>query len=331
MIFAKRILAAIFLFIVFFQFAHAESQKSSIDADQLLLRVQLKENESIQKAVKITNSGLGDMDLKAAAVGLNSVIELGTSSIKLMGSSSGIINLKISSPQKGVFVGKLILSSGQEAKEIPIVIEIESKKVIADLSLNPNAADKIYAGSRFSADVILLNLVPGKNSSVVVRYEMRDFENRTLLEESENITFSDRASFVRDFSVPANIKPGSYVLIASAEYGESLGTTTYIFDVEGKSKPDFYASICRDNASCRIIPAIFLVVSLMALIAVAGASFRKRKINAKKMESIAAENSKIQKKLDSLVEAHESGFLTDESYDKSRKKLLGMIGKLNKK
>ena len=331
MVFAKRALAAIFLFIVFFQLAHAEIQKSGFDADQLLIRVQLKENESIQKEIKITNFDPGNTDLKAELTGLSPLIALDKSSVKLIGGSTEILRLKINGTQKGVFAGKLILSSAREAKEVPVVIEVESKRIIADLSINPITAEKIYAGSKFSADVSLVNLAIGESSSVIVKYEIRDFDNKNLLEESEHLAVSDRASFIKSLDLPSNIKPGSYILIASAEYGESLGTTTYIFDVENRSASKFYADICKDNSNCRIIPAIFLVISMVVLIAVIAESFRRKKINVKKMESIAAEKAKIQKKLDSLVEGHESGFLTDESYDKSRKKLLDMIEKLNKK
>lgn len=309
--------------VILMQNAYPQAPKNDFGIDQLLVRVQLKENESIEKSIKIANNGLNDIEIDAFIDGLDSIAALDKSSVKLMRGYSGSVSLKIIGAEKGAYIGKLALSSAREKKEVPIIVEVESKEVLADVSANPSTSGKVYPDSLLSVDVGLINLMGAESANISVSYEIKDFNNNRILEESENIAVSKRASFIKTFKIPNNAKITSYVLAIKAGYKESLGTTTLVFYLEKKD-------VLNISGTIPMIIALTALVSLMLLALLLKTSFRRKAVSPRKMEKIAAKKAEMQKKLDSLVEAYQSGFISKEAFEKSRRKLRKLMKDLNK-
>jgi len=319
------------VFLLLLPLCFAQPPERSFDADNLLLRLQLKENGSLEKSIKISSTGNSDIEIKAQVIGFDSMVSLDRDVLKLKSGSSESIGLAIKGNNRGVFIGRLLLNSGLESAEIPIIIEVQSKNVLVGLSLNSLSSEHISPDSIFTVDLSLINLAPWNSSRVNLNYEIRDFEGNTLLKENESVTVSGRASFIKDFNIPKSARLGPYAFIATAETEESFGTTTYIFNLEEKEISNFYSNLCKDNPNCRNITAILAVMLAIALLILIQQSFKRKKLNFGKMANISADKALIQKKLDSLEDAHTSGFLSNDSYKKSRKKLSDMIKNLNEK
>lgn len=315
MTFTKKIMPFV-LFVIISSLVYAQSQKSDFDVDQLLVRVQVKESEVIEKSIKIANYGEKDVEIDIAAQGLDAIVSIGKQSVELKSGSSESVVLSINGLSRGVFVGKMLLSSSNEIKEIPVIIEVESENVLADVSLSPSITTNIYTGSVIAVDFNLISFAE-RQASVLLNYEIMDFDNNKVFEESENVVVSKKASFTKNFVAPE--KAASYVLIAKVYYNDSLGTTTYVFD-----------AVKKESAFLWML-SLFSVVILALLITLKISLKNKRVINPIKMQKIAVEKAKLQKKFDSLAEAYNSGFISKVSYGKSKNKIMAIINKLNKK
>ena len=327
----SRISFLLVVFILLLPLCFAQPPERSFDVDNLLLRLQLKENESLEKGIRISSTGKSDIEIKAQVTGLDLIVSLDRDFLKLKSGSSESVGLTIKENNRGVFIGKLLLTSGLESTEIPITIEVQSKSVLVGLSLDSLSSGYIIPDSMFTVDLSLINLAASNSSRIHLNYEIRNFEGNTLLKEDESVTVDGRASFVKDFKIPKSAQLGPHVFIATAETGESFGTATYIFNLEEKEIPNFYSNLCKDNPNCRNITAILAAMLAVALLILVRRSFKKKNLNFGKMANISANKARIQKKLDSLEDAHTSGFLSRNSYKKSRKKLSDMIKNLNKK
>lgn len=249
-------------------------QQPDFDVDQILLKVLVKSKESLEKQIRVMNTGSELASISIEASGLSDIVKTDAPSFAIKPGQTKIVALNFSSfdeqhkieQQPGIYIGKLIVKSEKAAKEIPVIAEIETKNVLFDLNLNPIAFDRrIEQGTETTIEVRLFNLESIESTNVDVDYFVKDINGNTIVTESETVVVKTQASFFKTISVPKNLKPGSYVFGAQTKFGNSVGTSSYLFEVVGPEQPGF-SQFCRNNVLCLGLSAttVLLLFALMA-------------------------------------------------------------------
>ena len=238
--------------------ANRYSKSPDFDIDSVLLKVLLKENEYVTKEIRIMNTAQEEIEF-AITTNLPDIIKFESRKISLKPGQTRIMDINFTSfdegqnivQQPGVYVGKLSVKSQNLQKELLTVVEIESKDTLFDLNLNPAALDrKAKQGSEIPIEVKVFNLQGIDIGNVDVDYSIKDINSNSITTESENVIVKNHASYFKTISIPKSLNPGSYVFTAKAKFGDSIGTSSYVFEVEGPEKIASFYDFCRNSALC---------------------------------------------------------------------------------
>jgi len=250
-------------------------QQPDFNVDQILLKVLVKSTETLQKEIRVTNIGSEQASIKIEASGLNDILQVDSPSFEISPGQTKIVSLNFSTfdqekkteQMPGIYIGKLVVQSKKASKEIPAVVEVETKRVLFDLNLNPVAFErKIKQGTDTTIEVKLYNLESIASTNVDVDYFVKDISGNTIVTESETVVVNTQASFIKTISIPKNLKPGPYIFAAEAKFGSSIGTASYLFEVVGPEEETSFANLCKNNVLCLglSLATVLLLFALMA-------------------------------------------------------------------
>ncbi|MBI2547044.1 MAG: hypothetical protein HYW23_01200 [Candidatus Aenigmarchaeota archaeon] len=249
-------------------------QQPNFEVDQILLKILVRSSEFVEKQVRIMNTGAEPTTIQVEALGLLDIVKIDSSAFTLKSGQTKIVTVNFSSfvpeqsieHQPGVYIGKLIVKSEKAVREIPIVVEIETKNVLFDMNLNPVAIErKVKQGTDTTIEVRLFNLESLESANVDVEYFVKDMNGNTITTETETVVVKTQASFFKTISIPKNLNPGPYVFAAVVKFGNSIGTASYLFEVVGPEEQAF-TQFCRNSVMCMglSLTTILLLFALMA-------------------------------------------------------------------
>ncbi len=210
---------------------------SAFEVDNVLIKLSIKQQDSISKTLKITNTQSEKQDFEISSdLKLLSVKEEGFS---LDAGESKTVELIFTSYDReqgevegGVYLGGLLISSNLQSKEIPIILEIETKKVLFDINLNvPPEYSNIYPGEKAIIEVKILNIENIGLKTIEMSYFVKDFQDNIIFSEQENLAVKTQVSTTKIISVPKDTRAGNYVFVAAAKYNNSIGTSSYLFTI----------------------------------------------------------------------------------------------------
>lgn len=234
-------------------------QQPDFDVDQILLKVLIRSHESLEKQVRVMNIGDDPAGVDIVEFGMEDIAKIDSSSFVLKPGQTKVVGINFSSfapeqkteQQPGIYVGKLVVKSEKASKEIPMVVEIETKNVLFDMNLNPVAIERrVMQGSDVTIEVKIYNLQSIESSSVDVDYFVKDISGNTILTESETVVVTTQASFFKTISIPRNLKPGPYVFASRTRFGGSIGTASYFFEVIGPEAESSFVQFCKNSVLC---------------------------------------------------------------------------------
>ena len=254
----------------------AEEVTAPFEVDQILIKVLIKSGEFISKEVRIMNTDDKAATFELIAENLQGIAGIDAQSFTLKPGQTKAVGMNFSSfdnenritQSPGIYVGKLVVSSGRSSKEVPVIVEIESANVLFDMNLNPLARDRrIERGNDAVIEVRLFNLEGLKPVNVDMHYLIKDLNGNTIITESETVVVKTQASFFKTISIPKNLRTGDYVFIAAAEYGGSVGTASYLFEVVSKEPAKAEEKIsfslkgfCRDDVVCWSLSLLLVLI-----------------------------------------------------------------------
>ena len=158
---------------------------------------------------------------------------------------------------------KLIVKADSIEKEILIAIEVESKKPLFDVKVEiPEQFLYVLPGEEILANIKLFRIEGKEKVDVKVEYVVKNEQGETILSEEETRAVETETSFVKAFSLPQNIKYGTYIFYVKAVYNGEVASSSAQFSVEKLEKPFFK----KENILLIIIIIIFIVILLFVLI-----------------------------------------------------------------
>jgi len=251
----------------------AEESLVPFEIDQILIKVLVKSEESIEKELRVMNVGNDESDVMIKVVGLSDIVSVLDKEFIIKPGQTKIVRLNFSSFSKtkgieqapGVYIGKVTAKTDSYETEIPLIVEIESKNVLFDMNLNPVARDrKINRGESTTFEIRVFNLLDIESYNVDMEYFVKDINGNTIISESENVVVRTQASFFKTLKIPEKLKLGNYVFIAQSSFGNSIGTASYLFEVESTVKYNILTSFigfCSNDPICWTLSiVVFLLI-----------------------------------------------------------------------
>ncbi len=244
-------------------------------------------------------------------------------------------------------------SSGKEefSKVVIVVLEVESDSVLLDGSLD--LRDKVVqAGEDLRVAVSVFNLLDVPVQDVKLLYEIFDQANTVKYSQEESISIEKQASFTKTIPVPKDLPAGQYVLSLKMIYADSFATATELFTIEEEPKGAALAGLAALAGGRTLIWAMPIMFVLIVGIVVA-LFFTQRKIKkvktlktptiikqrtiikqktvqrtiVKPKTIIKRDMSDYRRKLATLREGYNRGYIKEDTYRKLKGRLEEIIRK----
>lgn len=221
----------LFLFIGFFSSVSASSSSKGFEVDNVLVKLMVKQGEPVSKTIKITNTDTMQRDFKLT--GNMKFFSVSEQEFSLERGESKSLEIDFEPEnQPGVYVGSILFSSLKGEFKIPIILEIETKEVLFDSSINiPLEYKEVYPGGSLAVENKIFNLENIGLKSIDVTYSVKDFNDNTIFSEKENIAVENQILTTKIISIPEKVKTEDYVLYVVVEYANSVGTSSYFFKI----------------------------------------------------------------------------------------------------
>mgnify|MGYP001234521364 CR=1 FL=1 len=250
----------------------AEEYQVPFEVDQILIKVLVREDEYIGKELRVMNVDEEEQIISVEVAGVSDIVDVLDKEFTIKPGQTKIVRLNFSSSDNtagieqapGVYIGKILAKSDSYQKEVPIVVEIESKNVLFDMNLNPVARDRsVTQGSSTTFEIRVFNLQSIDSFNVDMDFLVKDVNGNTIISERESVVVKTQASFFKTLKIPDKLKTGDYVFIAQASLGNSIGTASYLFEIEGPIKEgggSRFIGFCRNDPLCWALSLIVLLL-----------------------------------------------------------------------
>ncbi len=320
------------------------AKKASFQISEEIIKVALKQNQRLEKKLKITNDG--DKSLAISITNpLGKIITIYPLTFTLAPREERDIILTFNRDMDAlpnVYFGQIEITGTAEdeylKKSLTVALEIESVEVAFDVSLDL-AKKEFLSGEELKATVTLFNLKEIYPLEVNVVYIILNSENGLAYESEETITLQERVSFTKAIPLAETMPDGQYLLVIKVPYGETLATASELFTI--KAPPSALAELAapvtqRPYLIVTVIPLILILV--LAILIILYLVYKKVK-SAKtktviKNKTVMQPNiilnedlSSLKRKMMLLKESHRRGFIKDNTYHKTKEKLESLINK----
>lgn len=304
----------------------------AFEVDKELIKVNIKVGETFETSLKIDNLDTQKLDFKAES-NLEEFIILSEEEFSIDSKQSKEIFLTFYSTedtQPGVYVGEIKITSGSATKNIPVILEIESKKILFDVTLDiPPKYKEVYAGEDLLLQLTIFNLGDLGKTDVFITYLIKDFEGKTILTQEDIISVETQASLSRTIKLPSDLAPGDYVAGVQAKYDDLVGTSSDIFRIKA-----------RESILYKYLPYIlfFLILLIIIIIIIifkrahrklekSVTSYKRRKgEESKKAIEKLQMDKRIKDKINALEKAYAEGHISKEAYIKGKERIKKLLG-----
>ena len=248
---------------------------SSFSIDNNQISVTLKPGQVKTENITVTNNGTRSIRIVAENLFNDFVIRI-EDAIDLNPGESKTIPIYLVAREDTIpdlYLGKIILSSGDIRKEVLIAIEVESEGILLDVRAEILRDYKdIFPGGEILAEMRLFNLgVSDERKDVIIEYIIKDYEGIEVFKQTESLAIETQLSFIKRIPVSQNIKLGKYVLYVKA-----------IYDGKTASSSDNFEIISSKTTIREKVFAGVLIIIIASLILVIYYRIKRNKKNSKK-------------------------------------------------
>jgi hypothetical protein len=209
----------------------ANPTPKGFEADNVLLKLMVKQGELIFKTIKLTNVDSVREDFKV--IENSDFLAVSEEKFSLEAGESKSLGIDFETKkQSGVYAGNILVSSGKEELKIPVILEIETKEILFDSSLNILLDYReVYPGGSIAVENKIFNLENIGLKSVDIDYVIKDFDGKIIFSEKENVAVENQILITKLIFIPESTKTGDYVLFVVVSYPNSVGTSSYFFKI----------------------------------------------------------------------------------------------------
>ncbi len=234
-------------------------KNSRFDVNSAFLKLSMKGNETILKNLKITSHGDYDFHIKVGEVNFISTNE---KEFKMKTGEEKTINISFNDDGKkpGVYFGNIIITAGDTTLKIPTIMDVESSDVLFDGTLSVPVNDiNVFPGGNIIVDNKIFNLDNIGAKNVHISYLLKSFDGETIFSDEQNIVVRDHISNTEVVAIPHTAIAGSYLFVAIMKYKNSVGVTSYFFQIKNKRS----STIQINSLWLLVVLTLFLLIGFL--------------------------------------------------------------------
>lgn len=218
--------------------------RESFIFDKEELKVRLRQGQTKKKSFKIINDGARSLEIVV------DFSQLGEFFVPTDEIPKRIIRLVLGPGEErviqptffakdgtapDVYLKGIIVRSKNLNKELPVIIEVSSRKILFDISVEILEEYKeILPGDKLRAKITIVKVGRVVKADVSVKMAVKDFAGNQILESSRIVTTESSAVFTEELTIPKEIALGRYILITTAAYGGKIAVASDTFDLTEK-------------------------------------------------------------------------------------------------
>lgn len=201
-----------------------------------VIEVSVVQGEVFKTSVIVKNTGNMAQDFQASiSPNLKEFVSFSDKSFNLKAGEMKEIVLNFGLTKEAlpdVYTGNLQIETASKIKKIPIIYEVDTRKILFDIRLKVHEEDKeIFPWEDLDLDIVLYNLGEIKEKDVFIEYVIKDLNGNIIFKQDEIVVVKDQISFFRTIKLPSKIKPWDYVVIVQAKYEDSVASSTEMISV----------------------------------------------------------------------------------------------------
>ncbi len=238
----------------------------SFQLSEEAVKATVKQSQSVEKVITITNDGKVPLTFKLTNP-LTNIISLFPKEFTLLPEEQKKVSLLIN-PQRdavpNIYTGIITVAGGPLRKNIILIIEVESDRVLFDGSIELRST-VLHPGEDLDGTYSITGLLP---ATVSVTYTVSDLDGNLYYSSEEKLTIEHQVSFAKSIPLPRDIPPGEYLVAMRIIYGNSFATATERFTVERRPTAlvGLAAPLVERPWIILIIPSIILLVLVIIII-----------------------------------------------------------------
>ncbi len=209
--------------------------KRGIEISEEDIKIKLKQGQITTKKILITNNDYKKLSVNIENPRLKNFLIIKEPVFNLAPGESKEISIDIiarEDAKPNLYLGKLLIKTGYEEKEIFISVEVVSPEALLDVSAEIlKEHKKILPGEELQAGIKIFNFGSKGRADVNVEYIIKDFDGNEILIKSESIAVETQAIFVKKILIPENVKYGKYLLYVKAVYNGETASASDGFEV----------------------------------------------------------------------------------------------------
>lgn len=229
------LIAGIFLLVG--SFGVVSAGEDSFEVSSLLLKFSVASGDSVEKSFTVEADEGGEFSVNV--IGIDGVLLSEENFVLDKGESRKIkVSYDSYGREKGISVGNIKVSNSKKEVFIPLIMEVESLDVFFDVNLDISPTySKIEPGEKLIAQLKIFDLVSvGTDEElgakeVSLKYYVYDLNGNVLVSEEEDVVVERQTQLTKTVSFPSDLTEGDYVFAVAAEFGSSVGTSSYLFSV----------------------------------------------------------------------------------------------------
>jgi hypothetical protein len=218
------------------------TRRNKFEIDKEKIKISLKQGETSYEEFIIKNTGSSTFSFEISAFEIGEFIKISEEEFSLKPNEEKIIGLDFIARENSIpdlYIGKLIIKGGNLEKEIPIIIEIESKESLFDVKMEILRQFRyVNPGEEAIAQIEIYNLGDIDRVDVVMEYLIKDESTgEILIHEQDTIAVETQTILIKNLYIPEDTKEGPYIFYARANYEGKVASASAGFEVGERPLP----------------------------------------------------------------------------------------------
>ena len=209
-----------------------------ISVDKQMINIKLKQGETTTIKKIITNKLDRNLIVEIKTSSLSDFVIISNEKIKLTPKESKEVIFEITikpDTTPNLYQGELIITTEKTQEKIPITIEVESTKSLFDIDVTiPTQSLRVLPGQELIANINLFNIGAPKGVDVLINYDIRSYEGKSIYQSSESVGIETRTSLSKNFQIPEDADFGDYILYVKVTYDGEVASASTWFSIGKK-------------------------------------------------------------------------------------------------
>ena len=315
---------------------------TEIRTDHQTMRINLKQNANITKQLSIINQNTNK--LYAVVESKSKFITVSPTDIEIEKNSQKNVDILISPSEDPLQIGSVVIYGGKKEKILPVIITKSSENSGLGLSLEiPPKFTKLKPGGELAVDIEIVYSNKTK-ADLEVEYVVKDLQDNEIIKTTEQMSVEkDPLPKTKKINLPSFIGEGDYLLGVIIKNGDKTESAAEFFSISKGGESQEPIQYVPSNLQIIVSVIIVILVSVLLYLNYGRLSgFEKRKsVHAERIYKEFLEDKqsidkaqetkrKLEKQIESLEKAYKMKIISEESYNKGKKRIEDLIRKINK-